>query len=356
MLLDNWKYEPTVMCMQKSADKVSITEDLLRKANKLSFGNEIGAVTNRATSMFDLLPLFDNDSKEHKELLYRIMCIQHYQQNSIDKTKGIITKPMPKHWYQKIKPKEGQELSEEDKFNNSICADKKPYFMIYIYPDINKKYKDFIKKSNETCQLKWDGLSLDELLKSQDLTDEQVEFIKQYYYLLPVNDNGCVMNRLCHMVEKEFKDFKSNIKANSDFDYSIMKSGNDYNYQTYLDMLKVYQEYTARKDEICKNKNTYKVSREVFSDELRTAASLFKEKAEIICPNAEELCDIVLDICYTNNKSKGFAWDMCSEQIINNLLKNNGYKMKYIVQDDNGDIQYDGLRFSERIYDYADNE
>ena len=30
-----------------------------------------------------------------------------------------------------------------------------------------------------------------------------------------------------------------------------------------------------------------------------------------ICPNEDELCNIVLDICYTTNNSKQFAWDVC---------------------------------------------
>lgn len=83
-MLNCWKPTPTVMCMQKSTQKCIVTEQMLQESNKLSFGNAIGAITNRATGMFDLLPLFDKDSAEYKELLYRIMCIQHYQQSEID--------------------------------------------------------------------------------------------------------------------------------------------------------------------------------------------------------------------------------------------------------------------------------
>lgn len=246
VLVNNWKQTPTIMCIQKSAEKHIVTEDLLRQANKLSFGNNIGAITNRATGMFDLLPLFDKDSKMHKELLYRITCIQHYQQNSIDKTKGIITKPMLKHWYQKIKPRENEELTEEDIFNNSICVDRKPYFMRYIYPDVNSQYSSYVKGSMNKCHQHF-GISFNELLMLDELTEEQSSFIEHYYKYLPVNDNSCVMNRLCHMVENEFDGYTSKLKADSNFDYTILKSGNDYDYKLFLEVLKVYHEYTAKR-------------------------------------------------------------------------------------------------------------
>ena len=84
VMLDNWIDLPTVLCVQKSAEKLLVTEDLLTQANKLSFGNDIGSITNRITGMFDLLPLFSPESKEYKTLEYRIMCGLQSQQNSID--------------------------------------------------------------------------------------------------------------------------------------------------------------------------------------------------------------------------------------------------------------------------------
>ena len=42
--------------------------------------------------------------------------------------------------------------------------------------------------------------------------------------------------------------------------------------------------------------------------------------------NTEVLSNIVIDLCYTSNKNKTFAWDVAGEQIFNNILKNNDYK------------------------------
>lgn len=50
----------------------------------MSFGSEIGSITNRSTSMFDVLAQYEEGSPEYEELMYRIKCSIQYQQNSID--------------------------------------------------------------------------------------------------------------------------------------------------------------------------------------------------------------------------------------------------------------------------------
>ena len=113
------------MCSETIEKKVPTKEDLL-KSNKDGFGDDIGIITNHITSMTDILSKLSEDSAEYKELMKRIMCGQNYQQNAIDKIKGIVSKPMPKHWY--------KYSSDLDDFNKSIVANRKPYFFQYIYP------------------------------------------------------------------------------------------------------------------------------------------------------------------------------------------------------------------------------
>lgn len=74
----------SIICLQRKADKVIPTERDIIKANKLAFNDEIGIVTNHATSMFERQAGFDVDSEEYKVLSYRLMCSQNYQQNTID--------------------------------------------------------------------------------------------------------------------------------------------------------------------------------------------------------------------------------------------------------------------------------
>ena len=80
---------PAVVCVQRKAPKCVPTEDDLMVSNINSFGNAVGEVTNKITSMFEVQARFPKDSREYRILDYRIKCGQLYQQNSIDKTKGI---------------------------------------------------------------------------------------------------------------------------------------------------------------------------------------------------------------------------------------------------------------------------
>lgn len=75
--------KPTIICMQKKADKTIPTEEDIIQSNKLAFNDDIGVVTNHVTSMFEVQAGFSKDSDEYKELDYRIMCGQLYQQNTI---------------------------------------------------------------------------------------------------------------------------------------------------------------------------------------------------------------------------------------------------------------------------------
>ena len=84
IILKNTLNPPTIVCMQRNAEKKVPTEEDIISANKLGFNDEIGVVTNHATSMFNVQAGFDKDSKEYKELEYRIMCSQSYQQATID--------------------------------------------------------------------------------------------------------------------------------------------------------------------------------------------------------------------------------------------------------------------------------
>ena len=347
LLINCFKPTPAIMCVQHSAVKKEITEDELRCSNKLSFGNGIGAITNRITSMYDLLCLYAPESKEYTVLSYRIMSGQLYQQSEIDKTKGVVTKCMPKHWYSPIKPKDDTELTEEDEFNNRICADKKPYFMRYIYPDVDKKYRSFTKAAERQCRVMF-GMKIENLVKQDELTDEQASWLEWYNRLFPINDNGSTMNRLCHMVEDEFKGFKTKVKASCEFDYKILKSNARFDPEIAKRINELYVQFSKAKARLIMDKNEVRISGDEYTESFRDITQQFKEKAYEICSNSKMLCDIIIEICYTTEKSKSFAWEVCGDQIIENLLEKNNHELSYITRDDDGDIEYNGLKFSER--------
>lgn len=83
VLVRRHKPLPVLMCTQKRAEKKKCKEKDLIEANIASFGDEIGKVTNRITTMYDIQSRFPEDSKEYQELQYRINSGQKIQQDAI---------------------------------------------------------------------------------------------------------------------------------------------------------------------------------------------------------------------------------------------------------------------------------
>ena len=85
----------------------------------------------------------------------------------------------------------------------------------------------------------------------------------------------------------------------------------------------------------------------------------FKRDCETVCTNEYELCDIVLDICYKAEKTKQFAWDICGEVILENLLENNNRIIHYPqLVDGAGEFEYCGENFvmCEKVIGGDDND
>lgn len=72
----------------------------------------------------------------------------------------------------------------------------------------------------------------------------------------------------------------------------------------------------------------------------------FMQECVKVCPNQETLCDIVLDITYKKGGTKKFAWEICGEQIIKNLLEKNNSIIRFPTKDSSGEIVFCGERFS----------
>ena len=360
VLLENTRELPTIICIQRKAEKKLITEELLADANQSSFGDAIGTTTNHITAMYDVMSMFDKNSEEHKIISYRIMCGQLYQQEAIDKTKGIIAKSMPKHWYtlSKNQPVEGD--SEADiklkQFNTSICAEKKPYFMNYIYPDQMAEYNKYIKNTNKKCKMIF-RMSVDELINKETRTPEEENFVEWYNKMMPVSQYPSVMNRLCKMIEQEFAGYITEVKKKQDFDYTIMKSGVEYSLNDYYKIKKIYDNYIQETLEYQKQKNRRRYDIEDASAEIFMLKERFRRECISVCTNEYELCDIILDMCYRSNHSKHFAWEMCGDTIIHNLLKLNNNTITYLYKCNDGDVEFGGEKFSvgQKVVDTNDD-
>lgn len=348
VLVNNLRELPALMCVQRKARKVVPTEDDMIRANIDSFGDDIGKTTNRITSMFEVISQFQKDSKEYKTLDYRIKCGQLYQQNAIDKAKGIIAKPMPKEWYDRNSNRSCENEDEElRRFNLSILADKKPYFMRYIYPTMMRQYNTYISNTNKKAIREF-RLTMEELLEQpkDSLTEREQEFIHYYYAKMPVGIHGCVMNRVCRRFEEEFDGYIAKHSSDAEFDYTIMKNGQEYTQTQYSAVMRLYTAYNRRVQDYMQYAKKERLDEDECVNQRMMMIQEFKSECQEACSNNQQLCDILLDICYQKEGSKQFVWDLASEEIIENLLTHNGHEIAYPVQDANGDIEFGGERFS----------
>lgn len=331
---------PALMCAQRRAKKKIVCEDDFIRSNIESFGNDIGRTTNWITSMFDVQSKFKKSDPRYKELQYRILCGQLYQQNAIDKAKGIVCKPMPREWYDRHAVNKIED-EETRRFYRDIVADKKPYFMRYIYPALMKQYNTYIRNTNRNA-LREFQMTVDEMsrLPHSELTERQDDFLRYYRVRMPVGVGDCVMNRICRRFESEFDGYIGKLAIGGKFDYSIMKSDAEYKPQQFAAVKKLYEEYNKKLQSYA----IFSYYERIDEDESISAVSGMKDEfirsCEDVCQNHETLCNILLDVCYCRSSSKKFAWDICGETIIHNLLAGNDWMISAPVSDPNGDIEY----------------
>ena len=347
VLLDSFEYKTTLMCLQDSvAKKCPIEEDYI-KSDINGFGDSIGSVTNKATNMISLREQFDENSEEYKRLTYRISTMMNFQQNAIDRIKGVVARPVPKEWLNsrmfKIEEDDDEEVIREKEINANIAAEIKPWFFIYRYSQLKTELDKYMKAVKSNCKIRF-GKSLDDLYASTNRTEEEEAFIYHYEKYLPVSRAPGTMNRICWRIEDEFQSV--DVLPNVEFDSSILKSNSSYTQEEYNAIKQLYEEYNNNMQLFLKgvkNNDSSKEERDAFVIQFTEE---FANACHSVCPNEEVLADIVVDVCYTSNKNKSFAWDIMGDQIFLNVLKNSGYKIQYPVKDDNGDIEFCGKRFS----------
>ena len=87
---------------------------------------------------------------------------------------------MPKYWYDRDANRTCDVPDEEEReFRLRVLADKKPYFMRYIYPALIKQYTTYIINTKKKC-LREFRVGIDELLRKpkEELTADERGFLK----------------------------------------------------------------------------------------------------------------------------------------------------------------------------------
>ena len=345
ILVNNIRGDPTTFCLQRKAKKSLFTEHDLVESNILSFGSQIGKITNGITSQFDVLSRFDKNELEADILRYRIACGQDQQQAEIDKAKGIITKPRPASWFNyhenRIKEDDTASTIFHKTVNKKIVADKKPYFMIYRYRSLRQEYQKIFQLADIKSNALF-SVGITDLLNKPAWSEAEEEFVRSYLKQIPVTLDHSVMNKICHLVERRFANWKVKDES-SNFDYRIYKSDADYHDPVlekrltgiYLNYREAVQRVKVRAEINEANENPYDGDIAVINNE-------YFEKCMEVCPDIRCLTDLLLNICYSSQKSRIFVWALCGDQIIDNMLERCCNIVSIPRLDESGDFLYNG--------------
>ena len=264
---------------------------------------------------------------------------------------------MPKAWYDRhtvIKNIDPERIIEQD-FDYKIVANKKPYFMNYIYPQQKSEYKKFIKSSEMKCMCEFKK-TIDELQAQSEWTEREQHFLKWYKISMPVGINPCTMNKISWAVEKEFDGYTAKLRAQTEFDYRILKSNVNYSMSNYRQILELQAQYNNSLQQIIYKTRLRKYDKEAEIEKKIALKNDFMMRCYEICQNENELCDILLDMCYRTEKSKKFVWEICGDVIVKNLLEKHDGKISYFQKDPEGNIMYRGNKYSKHIYDTREAE
>ena len=350
VLLEAFEYKTTLMCDQQSMPKKAPEESDYIESDINGFGDSIGSVTNKATNMISLRAQFEDNEQtkeEYEKLTKRIETMMNFQQNAIDRIKGVVARPVPKEWLNarmfKIEEDDNIDTIHNKQLNASIAAEIKPYFFIYRYSQLKTELDKYMKAVKSNCKIRF-GKSLEVLYELDERTEEEDAFIYNYEKYLPVSKAPGTMNRICWKIEDEFQ--TNDVIPNVKFDCNILKSSAEYTQDEYDAIKQLYDDYNKGMQLFLKKKTQNEFGDDEVGYDIVGLKDIFVAECEKLCPNAEILANIVVDMCYTSSKNKTFAWDVAGEQIFNNVLKNNGFKIQYPIKDEDGDIDFCGKKFS----------
>ncbi len=343
-----------VMYETKKAPKSKIIESELYKADIAGFNSKVGFLTNLSTTMYSMLPLHKEGSDEYNEIIRRLKQCRKEQGSIIDGAKGLVIKPIPSRWTNWQK---NDENDAQINFYNSILINKRPQFMQHLYSAYSKKYLQHFNNFNAVSIGKF-NLELKDLLNIQksDLNESQSLFLAAFYKFNPLLDSDCEMNRISKYMQCQIKAIRQKNKfENTDERIRVLKSPDaDIDRKKLKDLYDIYKRYKAGK------RNFDRIDDERGEQRFKTLDQYYKsirQESLAISSDICELATIAVCICYEVHKSdnKSFAWSIFGDGIIENIKANSSGKISVPFLDENGEIEYLGLKYHRRETSYIDN-
>lgn len=337
----------------RKAPKCKIVESELYQADVKAFNTKVGFLTNLSTTMYAMLPMFEEGSKEHKELIRRLKQCRKEQGSIIDATKGLDIKPIPEHWTKgrKISDDMTEEEKERIRFNNSILIDKRPQFMQYLYSNYGKEYKQYYTDYDLLAQARF-RMFMDELisLDNANLDSEKKNFVEEFKKYNPLLDTCCETNNISKYMQKKIKEIKFNNKSLWCKEMVEPMKKQD---------VSIWDD--SKSDTIVFLHDKYKSGRRNFGNiknddgnRLQTIEQYCKSilnESLMISSDLGELAYYAIARCYISLKgdNKDFVWSVFGEGVINNLIDNLGTNIVEVpFLDESGDIEYLGKRYKRK--------
>ncbi|WVR22061.1 MAG: hypothetical protein [Malazfec virus 1] len=307
----------------------------------------IGSCINRASSMFAVRSNFNKESEEYKELTKRIMLSQGISQSYIDYRKNGLAFEMPKHWNNQ-KAIDLLDV-EEQAFNQSIIADKKPMFMKHLYTNQSGEQNDLMDMLNLKSIALW-NVTASELLamKQEDMTANQKALVHHFNLLSKFNfqDNSS-MSIWGSQAEKMLKEVKNQNTTKSTGE--LLKSGVSYDNHLEKEVRELLLTYNNAIQQY--NANLCNIESDGDRRIEMTKAFISEAKEELYC-NIMDICendtvatDVMVTVCYKLGRSCDLLFDLFGEQIYENV-KSRKTHINTIVADENGDYTFKYAKYS----------
>lgn len=217
------------------------------KTDLRGFGTGVGGFSNCATIIESMKAIFPTDSEEYKELCDRKKMLRKIVGAEIDRIKGTTKPQLPSSWkkFEKIDPLDTDAEKALKYRHNALVIHKKPYFFRYLYPELNKRFKQYENSYNLISKDMF-GIKFKKLLVKENKTDEEMNLVRRYQKYSPLIVSNCSMNILCKRLEALDNEIKfSHSKTNM-----LPLFEND-GYEVKLHVLKVlrecYRKYNNRR-------------------------------------------------------------------------------------------------------------
>lgn len=311
-------------------------------------GTGVGGFSNCATVIETMKAIFNKDThkEQYDELVLRKKLLREIVGAEIDRIKGTTAPVLPSEWkkIERILPEDSEEVKQKKYKHNSLVLSKKPYFFRYLYPALNKRYKQY-EAAYDILSKDMFGIKFKKLLVKKDKTEAEKNLIRRYQKYSPLIVSNCTMNLLC----KEFENIDLDIKFKDD-NVNLLPLYQNMGYKADEEILAQFRTAYRKYN----NQKAVKLVSKIFIDADDEDAQELKfhitnaVKSEV----QEDIFKLKLDtkeiLFYIGQLSQeykkfnwGFAWDLLEDFIVSCIPYGHSYAP---VRNENGE-EYLGQRY-----------